>query len=243
MGRFDQFSRKSSARACMHIYTHAGYQCPPGGLLSSAGIAGPPYNENRTHGYTMSPQQYEGLFSVDDGARVPIKGSECTGGGTCEGTSVCTAPNTGEFCDNHIMCTGVFYPSLRQPGDPLAHRGPAICRRLRTAAVVQLSLSQDGMAPLQFTADGMVFGFTNPEPPEFRTRTISESTAVAAATAVLSVTLSANFVLQPLGVTSVTLSGISSDTPSNARLPLFSSQVCHAVCPCRVPASSAVYLG
>ena len=198
--------------------------------MSSKGMGAPPFNANRTHGYTMSPDQYKGLFAVVGGNRAPIKGSKCTGGGTCAGTSVCTAPNTGLICDNHLMCTGVFYPELRKPGDPFAHRGPAICRRLRTAAVVQLSLTQDEMTPLQFKADGEVFGFTNPEPPEFRMRTISESTAVAAATAVLSVKLSANFVLQPLAVTSVTLSGISSDTPSNPRLPLLSSQVSPVVC-------------
>ena len=140
------------------------------------------------------------------------------------GQGTCTAPNTDEVCDNHLMCTGVFYPELRVPGDPFAHRGPAICRRNRIPADIHLTLTSQAIGQLQRRARGEVYGFINPEPPAFRVRTISESTAVASATNTLSVTLQTNFGLQALQETSVTLSGISSTTPSATRMPVVSAE-------------------
>jgi len=203
-----------------------GRQCPPGSMLSSKGTGGPPKNANFTHGYTQSEEQYKGSFTFLDGAKIQVRGVTCDpkGGGTCVGQGICIAPNTGEVCDNHIMCTGVFYPTKRIAGDPFAHRGPALCSRLRPPADIVLTVTQQGISPAPRKARGLVFGVVNPEPPEFKTRTISEETDVASATNVLSVLLGTNFELQAPQDTSLTLSGLSSETASAARMPVMSAQ-------------------
>ena len=207
-----------------------GRQCPPGTLLSSKGLAGPAAHDNYTHGYTLSEQQYKGTFVFVDGVKTEVRGSTCDpkGGGTCFGQGQCIAPNTGEICDNHLMCTGVFYPAKRIASDQFAHRGPALCRRLRLPADITLKVTQPGLPgnSVQRKARGEVFGVVNPEPPEFKTRVLTESTDVASATNTLSVLLKTNFMMQKrdLQATSVTLSGLSSETASAVRMPVLSAQ-------------------
>jgi len=199
---------------------NGGRQCPVGSLLSSKGAAGPVANDSLPYGYTNAGT---GQFSVWNGAKTKVAGVQCDGGGVCEGTSTCTAPNTDLVCDNHLMCTGLFYPKSSSPS-PSNNRGPQTCRRSRIPAEIHLTVTQQGFAPFEKKARGKVYGFTNPEPPQFAIRTISESTVVASATNVLSVLLVTNFELQALQNTSLTLSGFSSTTSSTSRLPLNSAQ-------------------
>jgi hypothetical protein len=232
--KFSLPSQQSEANAAcpggVCLAPNNGRQCPSGTLLSSKGLAGPAENDNYTHGYTLSELQYKGTFVFVDGVKTEVRGSTCDrkGGGECFGQGQCLAPNTGEICDNHLMCTGVFYPAKRIASDPSAHRGPALCRRLRLPADITLKVTQPGLPgnSVQRKARGEVFGVVNPEPPEFKSRTISESTDVASATNTLSVLLRTNFMMQKgnLQATSVTLSGLSSETASAARMPVLSAQ-------------------
>ena len=73
-----------------------GRQCPEGSLLSSKGQAGPEPLAEWPYGYTKSPAQYTGTTSLQDGLKVDVGAVDCDGGGVCEGTSTCMAPNTGK---------------------------------------------------------------------------------------------------------------------------------------------------
>ena len=207
------------------IRANSGRQCPARALLSSLGQAGPAADAAHPYGYTLAPEQYEGLLADLDGEKVPMGGVTCNGGGTCAGIGKCQAPNTGQICESHLECTGVFYPSKAVAGDPFAHLGPARCQRVRTPASMTLSLVQADVGHVLTTnARGLVYGLTNPEPPQFHVRQISESSAVSSANNVLSVFLQSNFELQALQETVITLTGLVSSTPSRPRLPLLSAE-------------------
>ena len=212
-------------RACVGgvcLASNSGRQCPRGALLSSKGQVGPPPLANRTYDYTQSPVQYKGTFSQLNGAKVEVGGVDCDGVGACVATSLCVAANTDQECTDHLMCKDVFYPEKRVLGDEFAHRGPAICRRLRIPANLLLTVSHDSITPLQRSVNGEIFGLINPEPPKFDVRTISESSGVASTTNTFTLSLKSNFMLDPHDF-SVTLTRISSPTLSNDKLPLVGS--------------------
>ncbi len=119
----------------------------------------------------------------------------------CAGT--CVAPNTGVTCRSHDFCTG-------------AKGGPQRCLRPDKPITVYATILGTGVSFVNQKLTGKVIGLTSPYPPTFVVRAISETTSEPGAENELTVSLVANFPLQQVDKTIVTLSGLRSSTPSQA---------------------------
>lgn len=89
-----------------------------------------------------------------------------------------------------------------------------------TAGEFFLEASSGGLKTTSVRIAGDVFGFTTPVPPEFTTREIRESNKAIMAPNTLQVQLVANFDLQSVEGTVITLFGLVSPTPDNPKLPI-----------------------
>ena len=144
------------------------------------------------------------------GKLVYLTGENCAGASiTCAKQSTCVAPNEGEVCTSQLQCTGSFDPALENKYENLERRrGSQRCIRLPRERSVEIYV-MSARANISWTAlAGKLNGFTSPTAPEFVTRVLEESTAVAGSPNILTIRLGSNFRLYSVTQTNITLSGL-----------------------------------